>query len=63
MPPTTTPARDRAPGGLPYLTGVLGALLIAFSGILVRLSGASPSTAATFRCAYALPLLGALAVR
>src|SRR5579884_4307104 len=41
---------------------VLGALTIAFSGILVRLSHASPSTAAIFRCAYALPVLGLLAV-
>ncbi|HXR13607.1 MAG TPA: DMT family transporter [Solirubrobacteraceae bacterium] len=38
-----------------------GACLIAFSSILVRLSHASPSTAAIFRCAYALPVLGALA--
>ena len=40
-----------------------GACLIAFSSILVRLSGASPSTAAIFRCAYALPVLGAIAWR
>ncbi len=39
---------------------VLGALAIAFSSILVRLSHASPSTAAIFRCAYALPVLGLL---
>ncbi len=37
-----------------------GALCIAFSGILVRESGVSPSTAAVFRCLYALPLLGLL---
>jgi drug/metabolite transporter (DMT)-like permease len=42
---------------------VLGALAIAFSSILVRLSHASPSTAAIFRCAYALPVLGWLAWR
>jgi len=42
---------------------VLGAIAIAFSSILVRLSHASPSTAAIFRCAYALPLLGWLAWR
>jgi drug/metabolite transporter (DMT)-like permease len=42
---------------------VLGALAIAFSSILVRLSHASPSTAAIFRCAYALPVLGLLAWR
>jgi drug/metabolite transporter (DMT)-like permease len=40
---------------------VLGAVAIAFSSILVRLSHASPSTAAIFRCALALPVLGALA--
>jgi drug/metabolite transporter (DMT)-like permease len=42
---------------------MLGAVAIAFSSILVRLSHASPSTAAIFRCAYALPLLGLLAWR
>jgi drug/metabolite transporter (DMT)-like permease len=41
--------------------GLLGALAIAFSSILVRLSHASPSTAAIFRCFFALPILGALA--
>jgi drug/metabolite transporter (DMT)-like permease len=40
---------------------VLGAVAIAFSSILVRLSHASPSTAAIFRCLYALPVLGMLA--
>jgi drug/metabolite transporter (DMT)-like permease len=45
----------------PALAGALGALVIAFSGILVRLAEVSPSTAAFFRCAYALPLLGLLA--
>ena len=43
------------------LAGLLGALVIAFSAILVRLAEASPSTAAFFRCAYAVPLLAALA--
>ncbi len=42
---------------------LLGALAIAFSSILVRLSHASPSTAAIWRCAYALPVLVALAWR
>jgi drug/metabolite transporter (DMT)-like permease len=45
----------------PVLAGVLGALVIAFSGILVRLAEVSPSTAAFFRCLYALPLLALLA--
>ncbi|MGI8715327.1 MAG: DMT family transporter [Solirubrobacteraceae bacterium] len=43
------------------LCALLGAVTIAFSSILVRLSHASPSTAAIFRCAYALPLLGLFA--
>jgi drug/metabolite transporter (DMT)-like permease len=46
----------------PGLAAVAGAVAIAFSAILVRLSEVSPSTAAIFRCAYALPLLGALAL-
>jgi drug/metabolite transporter (DMT)-like permease len=45
------------------LCAMLGAVAIAFSSILVRLSHASPSTAAIFRCAYALPLLGWIAWR
>jgi drug/metabolite transporter (DMT)-like permease len=40
---------------------LLGALAIAFSSILVRLSHASPSTVAIFRCLFALPALGVLA--
>ena len=43
------------------LLAVAGALAIAWSSILVRLADVSPSTAAIFRCAYALPLLGLLA--
>jgi drug/metabolite transporter (DMT)-like permease len=45
----------------PLLAGVLGALVIAFSAILVRLAEVSPATAAFFRCAYALPVLALLA--
>ena len=45
----------------PELAGALGALVIAFSAILVRLAEVSPSTAAVFRCFYALPLLALLA--
>jgi drug/metabolite transporter (DMT)-like permease len=44
----------------PVLTAVLGALTIAFSSIFVELADVSPATAAIFRCAYALPLLGLL---
>jgi drug/metabolite transporter (DMT)-like permease len=42
---------------------MLGALVIAFSAILVRLADVSPSTAAFFRCFYALPVLWLLDVR
>ncbi|MCA1587577.1 MAG: DMT family transporter [Chloroflexi bacterium] len=45
----------------PVMTAVLGALTIAFSAILVRLADVSPSTAAIFRCAYALPPLALIA--
>jgi len=48
---------------VPRLYAALGAVAIAFSSILVKQSGASPSTAAIFRCAYALPVLGLLAWR
>ncbi len=50
-------------GRRPVLAGVCGALAIAFSAILVRLADESPSTAAVFRCAYAVPLLAVLAAR
>jgi drug/metabolite transporter (DMT)-like permease len=40
---------------------IAGAVTIAFSAILVKQAGVSPSTAAIFRCAYAVPVLGALA--
>jgi drug/metabolite transporter (DMT)-like permease len=46
----------------PALAAALGALVIAFSAILVRLAEVSPSTAAFFRCLYALPALGLLAL-
>ena len=45
----------------PALAALAGALTIAFSAILVDLAAVSPSTAAVFRCAYALPLLALLA--
>jgi drug/metabolite transporter (DMT)-like permease len=41
----------------PRAMAVLGALAIAFSAVLVRLADVSPSTAAVFRCAYAVPVL------
>jgi len=45
----------------PRAMAVLGALAIAFSAVLVRLADVSPSTAAVFRCAYAVPILFFLA--
>ena len=47
----------------PAIAALAGALTIAFSAIIVRLSHATPSTAAVFRCVYALPLLALLARR
>lgn len=47
-------------GRRPLLTAALGAACIASSGVLVRLSEASPVTVALFRCLYALPVLGAI---
>ncbi len=44
------------------ICAVLGALAIAWSSIFVKLSHASPSTAAIFRCAYAVPVLLVLAL-
>lgn len=59
-------SRLRAPvrfiGARPVITAIAGALTIAFSGIIVRLSHAEPATAATFRCLYAVPFLIPLAV-
>jgi drug/metabolite transporter (DMT)-like permease len=46
----------------PVVAATAGALTIAWSAILVRLSHASPSTAAVFRCAYAVPVLALLAL-
>jgi drug/metabolite transporter (DMT)-like permease len=45
----------------PRAMAVGGALAIAFSAVLVRLADVSPSTAAVFRCAYAVPILYLLA--
>lgn len=51
----------RALSDRPVMAAVLGAMSIAFSGILVRLANVEPATAAIFRCAYALPALGLIA--
>ena len=53
----------RALAERPAAAAVAGALTIAFSSILVKLADVAPSTAAIFRCFYALPLLGLLAWR
>jgi drug/metabolite transporter (DMT)-like permease len=47
--------------GRPVPLVVAGAVCIAFSGILVRLADVEPSTAAFYRCAFAVPPLAALA--
>jgi len=46
----------------PVLAAVLGALTIAGSAVLVSKASVPPSTAAFFRCAYALPPLAMLAL-
>ncbi|MEV5409390.1 DMT family transporter [Thermopolyspora sp. NPDC052614] len=46
---------------IPVLVAVAGALVIATSAPLVRLSQTAPATSALFRCGYALPALFALA--
>jgi drug/metabolite transporter (DMT)-like permease len=56
-------ALPRALTARPRAMAIAGALTIAFSSILVRLSDTSPSTSAIFRCVYALPLLALLAWR
>ena len=41
----------------PRLTAFLGAMSIAFSGVLYRYSGTTPETATFFRCFWGLPIL------
>src|SRR5215210_8542519 len=50
-------------GSRPVVLAVAGAACIAFSAILVRLADVSPSAAAFYRCAYAVPVLALLALR
>jgi drug/metabolite transporter (DMT)-like permease len=45
----------------PILATLIGAVAIAFSGILFRVAHVSPTTGAFFRCLYALPALAPLA--
>jgi len=47
----------------PVLAAAGGAACIAASATLVRLADVAPATAATFRCLYALPVLGLLMLR
>src|ERR671934_512208 len=51
----------RAAGQRPVLAVLVGAVAIAFSGILFRLAHVSASTGAFYRCVFALPPLGLLA--
>jgi drug/metabolite transporter (DMT)-like permease len=56
--PDTGPALARPP-----VIALFGALTIAFSAILVHQADVHPTTAALYRCAYAVPILGLLAWR
>ena len=47
----------------PTVAAAAGAACIASSATLVRLADVAPATAATFRCLYALPVLGLLMMR
>src|SRR5215218_9843689 len=51
----------RGVGQRPVLAVLVGAVAIAFSGVLFRLAHVSPSTGAFFRCVLALPPLWLLA--
>src|SRR5881396_768267 len=53
----------RGVGERPVLAVLVGAVAIAFSGILFRLSHVSASTGAFYRCVFALPPLWLLARR
>jgi drug/metabolite transporter (DMT)-like permease len=50
------------PTPTPVAVAIAGAVCISSSAILMRLADASPSVTALGRCAFALPLLGVLAV-
>ena len=51
----------RAIAARPRLAALLGALCIAFSGVLYRYASVTPETATVFRCLYGLPILLAAA--
>ena len=44
----------------PVVAAAVGALFVAWSGILVRLAETTPVTVAIYRCAYALPVLAVI---
>jgi drug/metabolite transporter (DMT)-like permease len=46
----------------PRLAALLGAMCIAFSGILYRWAEVSPSTGTVFRCLFGLPILALVAI-
>ena len=56
-------AKSRVRAGPAPVIALAGALTIAFSAILVHQADVHPATAAFYRCAYALPVLGLLAWR
>jgi drug/metabolite transporter (DMT)-like permease len=60
---TTVAAAPASPLTRPPVIALAGALTIAFSAILVHQAAVHPATAAVYRCAYAIPLLGLLAWR
>ncbi len=49
-------------GRSPVLLATLGAACISASAIWIKLANTGPATAAMYRCAFALPVLGVLAV-
>jgi drug/metabolite transporter (DMT)-like permease len=59
---TLAPEPPRLAGRAPAVA-LAGALTIAFSAILVHQADVHPATAAVYRCAYAVPVLGLLAWR
>ncbi len=61
---TTVAEADAGPAlSRPPVIALFGALTIAFSAILVHQADVHPATAALYRCAYAVPVLGLLAWR
>jgi len=66
-PATLDQRASRVPGlgtlsDRPVAAALIGAVIIAFSAILVKSANVPPATASVFRCAYALPFLLAIAI-